>query len=103
MLTLAALGHRAILKGLLEGTAPQVRYIINDKMYKMGYYLADGIYLEWQIMIKTISDPQNEKQGNYAKQQEGRRKDVEPGFGGVQVGCCFFCLLFTSLAYCCFF
>ena len=84
------LDSSTLFQGLLEGTAPQARYIVNDKMYQMGYYLADGIYPEWQIMMKTISDPQNEKQRNYAKQQEGRRKDVERGFGGVQVGCFFF-------------
>jgi hypothetical protein len=61
----------------------------------MGYYLADGIYPEWQIMMKTIADPQNEKQRNYAKRQEGRRKDVERGFAGIQV--CFFFFLFFSL------
>jgi hypothetical protein len=66
-------------------------------MYQMGYYLADGIYPEWQILMKTISDPQNEKQRNYAKQQEGRRKDVERGFGGVQVGCCLFFFLLLWL------
>jgi len=31
-------------------------------MYKMGYYLADGIYPEWQILMKTISNPQTPKQ-----------------------------------------
>jgi hypothetical protein len=61
-------------------------------MYKMGYYLADGIYPEWQILMKTISEPQSEKQKLYAKRQESRRKDVERGFGGVQVCLFLFCL-----------
>jgi len=63
-------------------------------MYKMGYYLADGIYPEWQILMKTISEPQSEKQKLYAKRQESRRKDVERGFGGVQV--CFFLFFFFA-------
>jgi hypothetical protein len=78
-----------LFTGLLEGSAPQVRYVVNDNIYKMGYYLADGIYPEWQILMKTISEPQSEKQKLFAKRQESRRKDVERGFGGIQV-CLFF-------------
>jgi hypothetical protein len=59
-------------------------------MYKMGYYLADGIYPEWHILMKTISSPQTPKQQLYAKRQESRRKDVERGFGAVQVFFLFF-------------
>jgi len=73
-----------LFTSLLEGTAPQVRYVVNDRMYKMGYYLADDIYPEWHILMKTISSPQTPKQTHFAKRQESRRKDVERGFGGVQ-------------------
>jgi len=66
-----------LFTGLLEGTAPQVTYIVNDHMYKMGYYLADGIYPEWHILMKTIPDPQTPKQSLYAKRQESWRKDAE--------------------------
>ena len=69
-----------LFQGLLEGTAPPVKYVVNDRTYNMGYYLADGIYPEWQIMMKTIPSPQNEKQIWFAKRQESRRKDVEWGF-----------------------
>ena len=78
-----------LFQGLLEGTAPPVKYVVNDRTYNMGYYLADGIYPEWQIMMKTIPSPQNEKQIWFAKCQEGRRKDVERGFAGIHV--CIFC------------
>ena len=91
-----------LFTGLLEGSAPQVRYVVNDNMYKMGYYLADSIYPEWQILMKTISEPQSEKQKLFAKRQESRRKDVERGFGGVQV-CLFvfipFFLIFIYLTF----
>jgi len=83
-----------LFTGLLEGTAPQVHYIVNNRMYKMGYYLADGIYPEWRILMKTISNPQTPKQTHYAQRQESRRKDVERGFGGVQV--CFFVFFLLS-------
>ena len=75
MLTWATLGHRRILmlsiaqhscnKAFLMALLPIYRYTVNNKMHKMGYYLADdGIYPKWQ---KTIADPQNEKQRNYSK------------------------------------
>jgi hypothetical protein len=51
-----------LFQSLLEGIGPPVKYIVNDRTYSVGYYLADGIYPEWQIMMKTIASPQNEKQ-----------------------------------------
>ena len=67
----------------------------------MGYYLADGIYPEWQIMMKTIASPQTEKQNWFAKRQESRRKDVERGFAGIQVCCCCFSVVLLWLIVIC--
>jgi hypothetical protein len=46
-------------------------------MYNKGYYLADGIYMQWSLFVKTIPAPSTEKQYHFAKCQEACWKDVE--------------------------
>ena len=43
--------------------------------------LADGIYPDWPIFMRTILMPVGEKQKVFAKAQESVRKDVERAFG----------------------
>ncbi|XP_028116650.1 uncharacterized protein LOC114314374 [Camellia sinensis] len=50
----------------------------------MGYYLADGIYLQWATFVKTIPCPQGKKNKHFAEAQEAYRKDVERAFGVLQ-------------------
>jgi hypothetical protein len=69
---------------LAEGQAPEVNYNINGHAYKMGYYLADGIYPSWATFVKTISQPQGNKNKYFARAQEAVRKDVERAFGVLQ-------------------
>jgi hypothetical protein len=52
--------------------------------YTKGYYLADGIYPEWPIFVKTHCNLTEEKYGRFAKEQEACRKDVERVFGVLQ-------------------
>ncbi len=80
----------------MDGTAPKVRFTINNKNYNMGYYLTDGIYQDWALFMKMISEPSNIKQENFSEQQEARQKDFEHGFGVLQV--CFF-LFFPPLVF----
>ncbi|XP_037450902.1 uncharacterized protein LOC119321224 [Triticum dicoccoides] len=68
----------------LQGNAPRVDYYVNGQQYKKGYYLADGIYPEWAVFVKTIRLPQTEKDKLFAKKQEGARKYVERAFGVLQ-------------------
>ena len=68
----------------LRGKGPQVQYHVNGRQYNNGYYLVDGIYLEWAIFVKSIPQPQSEKHKLFAQCQEGARKDVECAFGILQ-------------------
>ncbi|KAL6178744.1 hypothetical protein ACLB2K_050262 [Fragaria x ananassa] len=78
------LEHSPLFTDLREGRAPPVNFRVNDHDYKMGYYLADGIYPSWSTFVKTIPYPQGEKTKNFANAQEGCRKNVERAFGVLQ-------------------
>jgi hypothetical protein len=49
-----------------------------------GYYLADGIYPEWSVFVKTHRNSTKEKYSRFAKEQEACQKDVERAFGVLQ-------------------
>ena len=69
---------------LAQGLAPQVKFVLNNKVYDTGYYLTDAIYPPWAILMQTISNPEGRKQQLFAKLQEAKRKEVERGFGVLQ-------------------
>ncbi|GKE30216.1 WAT1-related protein isoform X1, partial [Tanacetum coccineum] len=46
-----------VLNDLKVGKAPDVPFVANDVNYKWGYYLTNGIYPEWVVLIKSISQP----------------------------------------------
>ncbi|GJS10951.1 ALP1-like protein isoform X1 [Tanacetum coccineum] len=46
-----------VLNDLKVGKAPEVPFVANDVTYKWGYYLTDGIYPEWAVLMKSISQP----------------------------------------------
>ncbi|GJS55793.1 ALP1-like protein [Tanacetum coccineum] len=46
-----------VLNDLKVGKAPEVPFVANDVTYKWGYYLTDGIYPEWAMLMKSISQP----------------------------------------------
>jgi len=85
------LDRSPLLVDLMHGRAPEVNFEVNGESFTMGYYLADGIYPDWKVFVKTISAPQGEKKKHYAKRQEGERKDVERGFCALQVSSFLFC------------
>jgi hypothetical protein len=68
----------------LKGEAPRVQFNVNGSRYDRGYYLADGIYPEWAVFVKTIPLPQTDMDKLFAQHQEGARKDVERAFGVLQ-------------------
>ena len=69
---------------LAEEHSPEVNFEVNGHQYTKGYYLAYGIYPQWSNLVKTISNPQEEKRARFAQAQESARKDVERAFGVLQ-------------------
>jgi hypothetical protein len=62
---------------LVSDNALACNYTINGHEYNMGYYLADGIYLEWATLVKTILNPETRAEAEFAKAQEAALKDIE--------------------------
>ncbi|GKB11438.1 protein translocase subunit SecA2, chloroplastic isoform X1 [Tanacetum coccineum] len=69
--------------GFPVGKAPEVLFVANDVTYKWGYYLTDGIYPEWVVLMKSISQPGSNdvKRIRYKQAHEAARKDVKRAFG----------------------
>lgn len=70
-----------LMVNMMKGVGPSATFHVNRNIYRMLYLLVDGIYPDWPIFLKTISEPTNAKQAWYAKMQEALRKDVERCFG----------------------
>ncbi|XP_074288124.1 uncharacterized protein LOC141613289 [Silene latifolia] len=77
------LDRSPVFNQFLEGQNPYVQFSVNGTSYNMGYYLADGIYPEWPVFVKTIhrSNLLSEKRKLFARYQESARKDIERTFG----------------------
>lgn len=77
------LDRSPIFDEFLEGRGPEIHYTVNGTTYNMGYYLADGIYPEWPVFVKTIprANMLSNKRKLFAQYQEGARKDIERAFG----------------------
>ncbi|GJX02760.1 ALP1-like protein [Tanacetum coccineum] len=71
-----------VLNNLKVGKAPEVPFMANNVTYKWGYYLTDGIYPEWAVLMKFISQPGSNdvKRIRYKQAHEATRKDVERAF-----------------------
>ena len=58
--------------------------MINGHEYRQRYYLADGVYPQYSIIIQTISKPQGAWRKRFNRMQEADRKDVERTLGVLQ-------------------
>ena len=79
------LDRSPIFDDIFQGRAPRLEYVVNGHMYKLTYYLTDGIYPKQSTFIQSISHPQGPKAKLFARIQETTRKDVERAFGVLQV------------------
>jgi hypothetical protein len=78
------LDRSPLLQDLYNGKSMEVSYTLNGKERTTPYYLADGIYPDWTVFVKSLTAPVSEKQSHFAKEQEACRKDVERAFGVLQ-------------------
>ncbi|GKC95288.1 ALP1-like protein [Tanacetum coccineum] len=72
-----------LFNDLKSGKAPNVSFVANNVPYKIGYYLTDGIYPQWPVLIKSIKNPgtNDHKRILYKTNHEAARKDVKRAFG----------------------
>ena len=58
-----------------DGETPLCNYTINEHNYTKGYYLANGIYPQRAAFLKTIYDPQDNKQNpNIGEEIQGYKQ-----------------------------
>ena len=72
----------AVMARIREGAfPPSFPFTVNDHVRTLLYYLADGIYPNWALFMKTSKYGTTAKEKTYAAAQESVRKDVERAFG----------------------
>ncbi|GKC83785.1 ALP1-like protein isoform X1 [Tanacetum coccineum] len=78
------LDNSPLFDNLLNDKAHVALYVVNGVGFENGYYLADGIYLQWATFVKSFTIANNAKHAYFKKRQESARKDVERAFGVLQ-------------------
>ncbi|KAL0790149.1 hypothetical protein Bca101_006395 [Brassica carinata] len=78
------LDRSPVFDDIINGQAPRVNFLVNERVYRLAYYLTDGIYPKWTTFIQSISRPQGPKAVLFVQRQEATRKDVERAFGVLQ-------------------
>ncbi|GJU29894.1 ALP1-like protein [Tanacetum coccineum] len=75
-----------LFNDLKVGKASDVPFVANKVPYKKGYYLTNGIYSQWSVLIKSIKNPgmNDHKRILYKTKHEASRKDVERAFGALK-------------------
>jgi hypothetical protein len=71
--------HRSsVLSRLVESNAHVVSYEINENAYNKSYYIVDGIYPDWIILVNIVCNLTIEKIKRFA-QTRGLREGYEAG------------------------
>nr|GEX22144.1 protein ALP1-like [Tanacetum cinerariifolium] len=78
------LDNSPLFDDLLDDLALVVPYVVNGVEYRNGYYLADGIYLEWASFVKSFTVATDPKHTYFKQRQKSVRKNVERAFGVLQ-------------------
>nr|GEW28143.1 protein ALP1-like [Tanacetum cinerariifolium] len=78
------LDNSPLFDDLLDDLAPVVSYVVNGVEYRNGYYLADGIYLEWASFVKSFTVATDPNHTYFKQRQESAQKYVKRAFGVLQ-------------------
>ena len=54
--------------------------MLSGMVFTLSYELTDGICPDWRVFVKTYTNPWNQKQNTFSKQQEAVRKGIERFF-----------------------
>ncbi|XP_071712474.1 protein ALP1-like [Rutidosis leptorrhynchoides] len=73
-----------LFNSIKDGTAPPSPFDVNGHHYDRGYYLGDGIYPDWAMLVKAPHSPTDEPRKKFKRFQESARKDIERAFGVLQ-------------------
>ncbi|XP_071728961.1 uncharacterized protein [Rutidosis leptorrhynchoides] len=78
------LNQSDLFNDLLQDTAPACNFSVSGCNFNKGYYLTDGIYLEWATLVKSFKSPHTPEAAKFMRFQEAARKDIERTFGVLQ-------------------
>ena len=81
---LNVLDNSNLFDNILANKSPRAPYMVNERRYEQGYYLADGIYPQWSTFVKSFSATTDDKHSYFKRKQESARKDIERAFGVLQ-------------------
>lgn len=70
---------------IFPGTEDLVTFEVNGNQYNQAYYLADGIYPNWPVLVKTLCHSTDGAGKHFLALQESARKDIERGFVVLQI------------------
>jgi hypothetical protein len=90
--------HRShLFDALLTGASDSIEYTINRNRYQTGYYLCNGIYPPWSLLVSSIQHPQDGASKHFSQLQEALRKDIKSAsrvlqacWACLKTGCCLF-------------
>ncbi|XP_023731100.2 uncharacterized protein LOC111878845 [Lactuca sativa] len=74
------LNRSPIFNNIYDGSAPDSSFQVRGTPYKYGYYLVDGIYPEYVVLVKSFTASHGSRRKKFKRAQERARKDVERAF-----------------------
>jgi hypothetical protein len=75
------LNQSSLFVNIIKGHTPEVTFTVNRNEHHKGYYLTDGIYPSWSVLMKGVPLPEQEKHKIFSTKQSTLRKDVKCAFG----------------------